>query len=136
MRPCPLILGLFQKRIEGDDALLRLAALRFREARMGAEYYAESAGELEWLLGFRPFHDAPVVVHLHRDVDVFDESSRRLIIDFAEGFRGRVYGLVVHDRTDIPSRMDEYLEALKGLNSGLREIEGAPLFFYRIRRRP
>lgn len=129
MSPCPLILGLFQKRIDGDDALLRLAELRFREARMGAEYYAESAGELEWLLGFRPFHDAPVVVHLHRDVDVFDESSRRLIIDFAGGFRGRVYGLVVHDRTDIPLRMNEYLEALRGLNSGLREIAGAPLLF-------
>ncbi len=129
MSTCPKILGLFQKRIDGDDALLRLASLRFREARVGAEYYAESPGELDWLLGFRPFHDAPVFVHLHRDADVFDETSRRLIIGFAEGFRGRVNGIIVHDRTDIPSRMDEYLEVLKGLNSRLREIGGAPLLF-------
>lgn len=67
---CPRILGLFQKRIDGDDALLQLAALRFREARMGAEYYSDSVGELEWLLRFRPFHDAPAVAHLSRDINI------------------------------------------------------------------
>lgn len=126
---CPKILGLFQKRIDGDDALLQLAALRFREARMGAEYYADSVGELEWLLRFRPFHSAPVVAHLSRDANIFDESARQLIVDFASSFRGRVYGLVVHDHAGIPSRMSEYVAALRELNSRLREIDGAPILF-------
>ena len=33
----PLTLGLFEKRIEGDDALMQLAHRRFRQASMGAE---------------------------------------------------------------------------------------------------
>ena len=129
IKTCPKILGLFQKRIDGDDALLQLAALRFREARMGAEYYAASAEELEWLLGFRPFHDAPVVVHLGRGINIFDRSSRQSVIDFARGFKGRVYGLVVHDQDDVPMRLKEYLSALRELNSGLREVGGGLLLF-------
>jgi len=35
-----MTLGLFEKRIEGDDALLELARLRFKQARMGAEMHA------------------------------------------------------------------------------------------------
>lgn len=129
IKTCPKILGLFQKRIDGDDALLQLATLRFREARMGAEYYAASAEELEWLLGFRPFPDAPVVVHLDRGINIFDRSSRQSVIDFARDFKGRVYGLVVHDRDDVPMRLKEYLSALRELNSGLREVGGGPLLF-------
>lgn len=130
IKPCPKILGLFQKRIDGDDALLELASLRFREAMMGAEYYASSATELQWLLGFRPFHDAPVVVHLDRRIDIFDGLSGQLVIDLARGFKGRVYGFVVHDRDDVPVRLDEYLPALRELNSGLSEAgDGAPILF-------
>ena len=62
----PRMLALFQKKIEGDDALLRLAPLRFKEAGLGAEYHAETSDELEWLLSFRLSQDAPVVVHLSR----------------------------------------------------------------------
>lgn len=126
---CPRILGLFQKRIDGDDALLQLAALRFREARMGAEYYSDSVGELEWLLRFRPFHDAPAVAHLSRDINIFDGSARQLIVDFARSFTGRIYGLVVHDQKDVPSRMSDYIAALRELNSRLSEIDGAPFLF-------
>ena len=126
---CPRIMALFQKRIDGDDALLRLAALRFREARLGTEYYAESPDELEWLFGFKPFQDAPVVVHLHRDLNIFEERDRRLILDFAERFRGRVYGLVVHDRPETASRFDEYLAAVRDTASRLGGIEECPFLF-------
>lgn len=44
---CPRILALFQKRIEGDDALLQLAGLRFKEAGLGTEFYAETTAELD-----------------------------------------------------------------------------------------
>ena len=126
---CPRIMALFQKRIDGDDALLRLASLRFREARLGAEYYAESPDELEWLLGFRPFHDAPVAVHLHRDLNIIEEWGRRLIFDFAGRFKGRIYGLVVHDRPETASRFDEYLAAVRDTAYRLGQIEGCPALF-------
>ena len=46
--PLPGVRALFQQRLSGDDALLRLAERRFREAGMPAEVYAEnrSAGAL------------------------------------------------------------------------------------------
>src|ERR1019366_7467093 len=42
----PRILALFQKRIEGDDSLLRLAGLRFRQTGLGTEVYAGTPDEL------------------------------------------------------------------------------------------
>jgi starch synthase (maltosyl-transferring) len=126
---CPKILALFQKRIDGDDALLRLASLRFREAHLGAEYYAESPDELEWLLGFRPFHDAPVVVHLQRGITIFEEWGRRMILEFSNRFKGRIYGLVIHDQPETASRFDEYLAAVRDTASRIEQIEGAPCLF-------
>ena len=46
----PPVLGLFQKRFEGDDALLELARRRFEQAGLGAEMYAGTPEELEWML--------------------------------------------------------------------------------------
>ena len=56
--------GLFQQRIAGDDALLRLAALRFAEAGMPAEVYADHPDELERVLRYVPEHPTLPVVHL------------------------------------------------------------------------
>ena len=53
--PVP-VRGLFQQRIAGDDALLRLAALRFAEAGMPAEVYANDPDELDRLLRYVPRH--------------------------------------------------------------------------------
>jgi hypothetical protein len=36
----PATLGLFEKRFDGDDSLMALARLRFREASMGTEIHA------------------------------------------------------------------------------------------------
>ena len=85
----PLTLGLFEKRIEGDDCLLELAQLRFQEAGMGAEMHAGTPEQLERVLKFRPAPDAPVVVHLPRDFNLADENCRRRIADFAGRFAGR-----------------------------------------------
>jgi hypothetical protein len=40
--PYPPLLALFQKRIDGDDALLHLAGVRFKEAGLGTEFYADT----------------------------------------------------------------------------------------------
>jgi hypothetical protein len=123
------LLALFQKRIEGDDALLHLASLRFREAGLGPEFYAETAAELNWLMGFRPTAESPVVVHLNRDVNVLSGIGRRLILDFASTFSGRLLGLVIHDQPEMATRQDQYAAALKEVGTKMERLPGNPLLF-------
>jgi len=127
--PIPPILALFQKRIDGDDALLQLASLRFKEAGLGAEFYAETPDELERLLKFKPTPEAPATVHLPRWINLFDENSRALVLDFSKNFKNRVSGLIVHDHSEIAFRFDHYLTVLHSLESGLRKIGGSPYLF-------
>lgn len=126
---CPHVLGLFQKRIEGDDALLRLAALRFKEAGLEAEFYAESPEHLDQLLGFTPSLDTHAVVHLNRGLDIFEEAGRKTIIEFAQRFKDRIFGIVVHDQAAIAGRFSEYLDSLRSLESSLAGAEGGPCLF-------
>ena len=95
--PYPPLLALFQKRIEGDDALLHLAGVRFKEAGLGTEFYADTIAELEQLLRFKPAPETPAVAHLSRGINLFTEESRKLVIDFAGSFKDQVFGLVIHD---------------------------------------
>lgn len=127
--PSGRILGLFEKRIPGDDALLQLAQARFRRAGLGAELYAGNPEELERLFRFLPSGEALVTVHLPRGINLLDEGSRRFVIGFARKFGSRVYGLTVHDQPEIRLRFEEYLAALENLDSGLEEIPGEPLLF-------
>jgi hypothetical protein len=125
----PLTLGLFEKRIEGDDYLLELARRRFQEAGMGAEMHAGTPEQLESALKFRPAPDAPLVVHLPRDFNLANEFSRRQIADFAGRFAGRVHGLVLHDHRDMATRPDEFVCAAREINSRLQPITCCPLLF-------
>ncbi len=125
---CPPVLGLFQKRIEGDDALLRLAKLRFEEAGLGAEFYAETTAELAHLLDFRPETPLPSVAHLPRWIDLFDRSHRQLIGEFAEASKDRIMGLVIHDQGRAGSQMDDYTSFLRGIDARLQETGGPFLF--------
>jgi phosphoglucan,water dikinase len=115
------VMGLFQKRIEGDDALLSLAQLRFRQAGLGAEYYAETPEELEHLLKFRPSDGAPAVVHLARGIDLFRDEDRRRVADFSGRFSGRIYGMVLHDQKEIIDRIDDYAALLSGLETDMKK---------------
>lgn len=99
--------GLFQKRVDGDDALLRLARRRFEEAGMAAEVYAGSPEELDRILRFAPQEPTQPVVHLPRDVDLLAAHDRRRIQALAESGAGRVRGFVVHDRRGMPDRLDD-----------------------------
>jgi hypothetical protein len=125
----PPILGLFQKRIEGDDALLQLAALRFKEAGLGPEFYAETPHELDRLFEFKPAPEAPAAVHLPRWVNLFTESGRSLVLDFAKNFKNRVFGLIIHDQSEIITRFDDYVTVLRGLESRLEKIKESPCLF-------
>jgi hypothetical protein len=123
------VFGLFDKRIEGDDSLMELARLRFRQAGLGAEMHAGTVEQLDRLLRFRPSAETPVMVHLARDFDLIDKQSRDRIVDFALHFAGRVSGLIIHDRPEFGSRSAEYLRAALDLEFRLKRIEGCPMVF-------
>lgn len=125
----PRMLALFQRRIEGDDALLRLAQLRFRESGLGPEYYAESPEELSWLLGFRPSAGAPVAVHLPRGIDIFQRAGREYVVDFIRRFRGEVGAFILHDQPEVESRLEDYVSAVNEVDRGLSGTDGGPCLF-------
>ncbi len=113
----PVVRALFQQRVAGDDALLRLANVRFRQAGMPAEVYADHPDQLEYLLGFVPEHRTLPVVHLSRSANVLVDSGRSLVEAFASRFTGRVAGLVVHDKGDMADRLPEVVTALRELGT-------------------
>ncbi len=125
----PRFMALFQKRIEGDDTLLQLASIRFRESGLGTEFYADTPSELDWLLGFVPSPECPVVVHLPRKINILERESRRLILDFASKYSGRIYGLVIHDQYEIVDCLSGYIEALQTIQSALAALHEGPLLF-------
>lgn len=126
--PCPRILALFQKRIDGDDSLLELARLRFSQAGLGAEFYAETPEELDYLLQFRPHPETPAAVHLKRGLDMLDEGGRTYISDFAARAGRRVFGLVVHDQKEIATQLDAYAKAMGELDLLLPTDDGPHVF--------
>lgn len=125
---CPAILGLFQKRIDGDDSLLELARLRFRQAGMGTELYAETPEELEYLLHFRPYNERQAAVHLKRGLNIIKAEDRSTIADFAARAEDRVFCLIVHDQPEAATRFEDYADALRKLDSLLRNPKAANIF--------
>ena len=126
---CPPLIALFQKRVEGDDALLDLAGLRFKEGGLGTEFYAEIPMELKRLLRFKPTPEAPAIVHLSRGINLFEEESHLLIYEFAGSFKDQVFGLVIHDQTEITTRFEDYLAVVRKMESRLREVQVSPYLF-------
>jgi hypothetical protein len=124
-----MTLGLFEKRIEGDDALLELAQLRFQQARMGAEMHAATPQQLEELMRFRPAIELPVVVHLPRHFNLLNEENRKQIARLASAFAGRIYGMVIHDHADLISRAENFVGAARTMESQLAQISECPLLF-------
>jgi hypothetical protein len=123
--PGPPLRALFQRRVDGDDALLQLARLRFAQAGLAAEVYADTPEQLEWVLGFAPTHPHLPVVHLGRHINLLDERSRAVVQRFADRFAGRVAGLVVHDKAEMAARTGDLLAGINQL--GLRP-DGPTLF--------
>jgi hypothetical protein len=125
----PKIMALFHKRIEGDDALLELARRRFLEVGLGTEMPADSAAELGWLMGFRPSLEAPVMVHLARDLNLCRAEHRQFIAALATQFAGQVMGFVVHDQIEMVRAGEDYRKAVRDLDARLGTVEGAPTLF-------
>lgn len=126
----PRIFWILQKHIAGDDSLLELARHRLSQAGAGAEFYANSTEELQWLLRFRPHPEAPVVVHLAHNLDILDSNSRQKVLDFAAlAARENIYGLVLHDHHKMTGLFSDYTNALKKLNAAIAAIPGSPYLF-------
>jgi len=121
--------ALFQQRVAGDDALLKLAGLRFAQMGVAAEVYADSPDQLEYVLQFVPAHARLPVVHLSRGLNVLHERDRAVVREFADRFAGRVAGLVVHDKRDMGAQTDRLLAGLRELNARLCERPDGPLVF-------
>ncbi len=111
------IRGLFQRNIAGDDALLGLARMRFRQAGMGAELYAETPRELDRLVSFVPESAVLPTVHLNRRTNVLMSDDRELVTRFQRRFAGRIAGFVVHDRPAMALDLEVTAEALRELGS-------------------
>ncbi len=127
-RPAPLRLALFQKRLDGDDALLQMARARFERVGLGAEVYAELPGDLEQLLRLCPAR-LPVAVHLPRDWSLLDPESLRRTAELAIAGRSRVFGLVLHDEPELHSRKRDYVQALRAVDGRLDELPAPPTLF-------
>jgi hypothetical protein len=125
----PDVHALFQQRVDGDDALLKLAGLRFAQMGLAAEVYADSPDHLEYVLRFVPAHARLPVVHLSRGLNVLHERDRAVVREFADRFAGRVAGLVVHDKRDMGAQTDRLLAGLRELNARLCERPNGPLVF-------
>jgi hypothetical protein len=121
--------ALFQQRVDGDDALLRLAGLRFAQMGTAAEVYADTPEQLEYVLRFVPAHERLPMVHLSRNVNVLHGRDRALVAEFADRFAGRVAGLVVHDKREMGAQTDRLLAGLRDLNARLRRRPDGPLVF-------
>ncbi len=123
------LLGLFEKRIEGDDSLMELARLRFRQAGLGAEMHAPTPEQLEQALRFRPGPEAPVVVHLPRELNLAEAGSRRRIVEFAARLAGRISGMVLHDHADLEQRPQAYLDGAWQMEEALEQAGAGPMLF-------
>jgi hypothetical protein len=121
--------ALFQQRIDGDNALLKLAGLRFAQMGAAAEVYADSPDQLEYVLQFVPSHARLPIVHLSRRVNVLHGRDRAVVREFADRFAGRVAGLVVHDKREMAGNTDRLLAAMRELNDHLCQRPGGPLVF-------
>ncbi len=118
--PRPVLRALFQQRVSGDDSLLRLARLRFAQAGLAAEVYAGSHDELDRLLEFAPIEPAVPSVHLARDLNLFTARGQDAVEAFARRYTGRVMGLIVHDRTEMSTRLPEFAAAMRAFARRIR----------------
>jgi hypothetical protein len=127
--PTAHVLGLFQRLIDGDDALLRLAQRRFDEVGMGAEFYPENVQHLEWEWEFRPPSAPGHVAHLPRNWDLRAAEGREGVLQFARAFAGRLLGTTVHDQRGWGRDRRAVVDGLRRLDAELAGIVGAPEVF-------
>lgn len=121
--------ALFYERYAGDDALLRLAGLRFAQEGLAAELYADTPDQLDRVLPYVPPHPRLPTVHLNRGLNLLRERDRGLVEEFAARLAGRLSGMVIHDHPDMGEPANDPVTALRDLDTRLGRIRDAPRVF-------
>jgi hypothetical protein len=120
---------MFQQRVAGDNALLKLARLRFAQQGLAAELYADRPDDLGRLLGYVPPHPRQPTVHLNRGLNVLHGAGRAVVAEFAARFDGRLSGLVVHDHRDMAEQTGALVAGLRDLDRQLGRLAAPPMVF-------
>jgi hypothetical protein len=123
------IRALFHQRIPGDKALLQLARLRFAQAGLGVEVYADSPDQLEHLLELAPPNEFLPMVHLSRDINLLNDKDRAVVEAFAARFAGKVTGFVVHDKAEMEQQPNRLAEVIQDLGARLDRKKDSPFLF-------
>jgi hypothetical protein len=123
------IRALFQQRIRGDQALLQLARLRFAQAGLGVEGYADSPDHLEHLLELAPLHEFLPMIHLSREINLLHDRDRIVVETFAARFAGRIAGFVVHDKVEMGQQTNRLVEVLQEVGASLDRKKEFPVVF-------
>ena len=121
--------ALFQQRVAGDDALLKLARLRFAQMGVAAEVYADTPEQLDYVLRFVPSDRRLPMVHLNRGLNVLHERGRAVVREFATRFAGRIAGVVIHDRQGMETHTGELIAAMRELNASLGGLPDGVMVF-------
>jgi hypothetical protein len=121
--------ALFQQRVAGDDALLKLARLRFAQMGTAAEVYADTPDQLDYILRFAPSAGRLPVVHLNRGINVLHGRGRAAVAEFGARYAGRLAGLVVHDQHEMAAQTDGLVAGLRELDARLGERPDGPMVF-------
>lgn len=117
-----------QPPLQGDDALLRLAQVRFTETSLGGELYPGSPDHLVALRAFRP-QGMVCTAHLPRNINLLEVAGQALVSEYARCAAGDLYGILVHDHKGFQRDPDATLEAFREADRRLSAIPGAPLLF-------
>jgi len=114
--------------IAGDDALLRLARERFREAGVGGEFYPDNPDEFRQLDKFTPAN-LPCTVHLPRYLDLTNEATLDEVMKYAQIGSNRFHGMILHDNDAFVGAPYDVTAALREADRRLDAIDGRAMLF-------
>jgi hypothetical protein len=95
---------------------------------MAAELYADTPEQLEHELRFLPPQPALPIVHLSRHLNLLHEDGQRLTESFIRQFRGRLLGLVIHDRPEMAEQIQEVVSAMNRTTTAGRHLDNPTVF--------
>jgi hypothetical protein len=114
--------------IAGDDALLRLARERFREAGIGGEFYPGAPDHFRALHPFIPAN-MPVTAHLPRYLDIANAATLDEVVQYAQIGSNRFHGMILHDSPALMEARYDVAAAIREADRRLDAVPGRPLLF-------
>ena len=122
----PVVNGLLNYHIKGDEALLHLGRDRYERAGMGVEIHPASPEHLRGILKFIPPESASTA-HLPYSVKL-DHDATALIRDFVLAGGDAVKGYILHDTMFYQENLEEGLKYICKLDEILKGRTEAVVF--------